>query len=243
MSNDTEFLARWSRRKHHAAIDKIRQSKSENTPDGVVTGTSPTSLAQGENRLPFNPASLPTIDSIGAESNIRAFLEAGVPDDLARAALRRVWSLDHSIRDFVGLSENSWDFNAPGAMAGFGPIDGEEVGRLLTRLLGEPDPIADAVHRPVVSPLAEDSQKPAGESDPVEYQATNAESVAPVSAKGQQLDFDEIDVAGDVAQQGKATAPQPELAPSECLSPVLRRGHGGASPQLRYGRNGTDNSE
>ena len=243
MSNDTDFLARWSRRKHHAAIDKIRQSKSENTPDDIVTGTSPTSLARGENRLPFDPASLPTIDSIGAESNIRAFLEAGVPDDLARAALRRVWSLDHTIRDFVGLSENSWDFNAPGAMAGFGPIDGEEVGRLLTRLLGEPDAIAAAVHPPVISPLAEDSQKPAGESDPVEYQATNAESVALVSAKGQQLDFDEIDVAGDVAQQGRATAPQSELTPSKCLSPILRGGHGGALPQVRYVRKETDDSE
>ena len=242
MSNDTDFLARWSRRKHHAAIDKIRQSKSENTPDDIVTGTSPTSLAQGENRLPFDPASLPTIESIGAESNISAFLEAGVPGDLARAALRRVWSLDPAIRDFVGLSENSWDFNAPGAMAGFGPIDGQEVGRLLTRLLREPDPIA-AVHPPVISPLAEDSQKPAGEFDPVEYQATNAESVAPVSAKGQQLDFDEIDVAGDVAQQGRATAPQSELTPSKCLSPILPGGHGGALPQLRYGRKETDDSE
>jgi hypothetical protein len=193
MSNDTDFLARWSRRKHHAAIDKIGQSKSENTPDDIVSETS-AALAQGENRLPFDPASLPTIESIGAESNISAFLEAGVPGDLARAALRRAWSLDPAIRDFVGLSENSWDFNAPGAMAGFGPIDGEEVGRLLTRLLGEPDTIAAAVHPPVISPLAEDSQKPAGESDPVEYQATNAESVALVSAKGQQLDFDEIDV-------------------------------------------------
>ena len=138
MSNDTDFLARWSRRKHHAATDKIRQSKSESTPDDIVSETS-AALAQGENRLPFDPASLPTIESIGAESDIRAFLEAGVPDDLARAALRRVWSLDPAIRDFVGLSENSWDFNAPGAMPGFGPIDGEEVGRLLTRLLGEPD--------------------------------------------------------------------------------------------------------
>jgi hypothetical protein len=241
MSNDTDFLARWSRRKHHAATDKIRQSKSENTPDDIVSGTSPTSLAQGENRLPFDPASLPTIESIGAESNISAFLEAGVPGDLARAALRRVWSSDPAIRDFVGLSENSWDFNVPGAMPGFGPIDGEEVGRLLTRLLEEPDTIAAAVHPPVISPLAEDSQKPAGESDPVENQATNAESVALVSAKGQL--FDEIDVAGDVTQQGRATAPQSELTPSECLSPILRRGHGGASPQLRYGRNGTDNSE
>ena len=149
---------------------------------------------------------------------------------MARAALRRVWSSDPAIRDFVGLSENSWDFNAPGAMAGFGPIDGEEVGRLLTRLLEEPDTIAAAVHPPVISPLAEDSQKPAGESDPVEYQATNAESVALVSAKGQQLDFDEIDVAGDAAQQDRPTAPQSELTRSECLSPILRGGHGRQLP-------------
>ena len=148
---------------------------------------------------------MPTIEFVGAETNIRAFLEAGVPGDLARAALRRVWSLDPAIRDFVGLSENSWDFNAPGAMAGFGPIDGEEVGRLLTRLLGEPDTIAAAVHPPVISPLAEASQKPAGEFDSVENQATNAES----GARGQQLDVNQIDIAGDLTQQGRATPPNP----------------------------------
>ena len=235
MSSETDFLARWSRRKHQAATDEIRQSKSVGAPDDIVSGAL-APVAQGESRPPFDPASLPTIDSIGADTSIRAFLEAGVPGDLARAALRRVWSSDPAIRDFVGLSENSWDFNASGAMAGFGPIDGEEVGRLLTRLLGEPDTIAAEAHLHV-----EDSQKPAGEPDPVKNQATNAESVALVSAKGQL--FDEIDVAGDVMQQGRATAPQSELTPSECLSPILRRGHGGASPQLRYGRNGTDNSE
>ena len=100
-------------------------------------------MHQVENRLPFDPASLPTIESIGAEFNIRAFLEAGVPDYLARAALRRAWSLDPAICDFVGLSENSWDFNGSGTIAGFGPIDGEAVRRLLTRLVGGPD---TAVH-------------------------------------------------------------------------------------------------
>ena len=223
MSNDTDFLARWSRRKHHAATDRIRQSKSESTPDDIVSETS-AALAQGENRLPFDPASLPTIESISAESSIRAFLEAGVPVDLARAALRRVWLLDPAIRDFVGLSENSWDFNAPGTMAGFGPIDGKEVERLLTQLLGEPDTIATVVHPSVTSPLAENSQ-PADEPDPV-----NAESMA--SAKGQKLDFGEIDVASDVTQQGGAAPPQSELASPGCPSPSLPRGHGGASPQL-----------
>ena len=242
MTNDAEFLARWSRRKHDAAADKIKQAKRIETSKSVAS-SDPDSLEADENLLPFDPTSLPAIESIGVESNIRAFLDAGVPGDLARAALRRVWSLDPAIRDFVGLSENSWDFNAPGAMAGFGPIDGEKAGQLLTRLLEEPDTIAAAVHPPVISPRAEDSQKPAGESDPVEYQATDTESVALVSAKGQMLDLDKIDVAGDAAQQGRATAPQSELTPSGCLSPISRRSHGGASPQLRHVRMETDDRE
>ena len=60
-------------------------------------------------------AGLPPIGSIGAASDIRSFLEPGVPQDLARAALRRAWTVDPAIRDFVGLSENSWDLNASGA--------------------------------------------------------------------------------------------------------------------------------
>jgi hypothetical protein len=94
------------------------------------------------------------------------------------------------------------------------------------------------VHPPVISPLAEDSQKLAGEFDPVENQATNAES----GARGQQLDIDEIDIARDVAQQGRATAPQSELTPPECLSLALRQRHSGALPQLPS-RKRADNSE
>ena len=233
MSNDADFLARWSRRKHDAATDKIKQAKQIETSTSATSETDPASLESEENILPFDPASLPTIESVGAESNIRAFLETGVPDDLTRAALRRVWSLDPAIRDFVGLSENSWDFNAPGAMAGFGPIDGEEVGRLLTRLLGEPDTKAAALHPPVISPPADDSRKVADVSDPVEHQATSAELTALLSAKAQPSDFKEVDVARCVTKYGRAVALQSEFTTSVDPSPTLRRGHGGALPQLR----------
>lgn len=231
-----KVFVRWSRRKRHADIDKNTHSKSEHSPDIVSEASA--APAPDETRLAFDVASLPTLESIGAESDIRAFLEAGVPGDLVRSALRRAWSSDPAIRDFVGLSENSGDFNAPGAMAGFGPIEREEVGRLLTRLFGEPDTIAAAVHPPVISPGTEGSQKPAGESDPVEYQSADAES----AASSQQLDVDKTRVASEVAQQGGATASQSGLDRSECLSPVLRsRGHGGALPRLLSGK-GADNA-
>ena len=72
------------------------------------------------NSQPFDLASLPPIDSIGANTDIAAFLRPGVPMELTRAALRRAWTSDPAIRDFVGLVENGWDFNNPDAVSGFG---------------------------------------------------------------------------------------------------------------------------
>jgi hypothetical protein len=41
------------------------------------------------------------------------------PADLTRATLRRAWSADPAMRGFIGLSENSWDFNATDGVPGF----------------------------------------------------------------------------------------------------------------------------
>ena len=148
MSGDNTFLARWSRRKRAAAPDARERPKPENAGGGAASRASAAALSPGEAQPLYDPTSLPPIESIVAGSDISAFLAAGVPADLTRVALRRVWSSDPMIRDFVGLSENSWDFNAPGAMPGFGPIDKNEVARLVTRLLGEPDGTAVAAHPP-----------------------------------------------------------------------------------------------
>ncbi|WFU23700.1 DUF3306 domain-containing protein [Bradyrhizobium sp. CB1717] len=244
MSNDQNFLARWSRRKRGVASDQGKQSKQIDFSDDVTPEAASASVASGENRLPFDPASLPAIQSIGVESDIRAFLEARVPDDMARAALRRVWSLDPAIRDFVGLSENSWDFNAPGAIAGFGPIDGKDVGRLLSRLLEEPDTNIVSVHPPVISASTDDLPESADVSSPAgRHATTNAEALASVSPKAQASDFEEIDVSNEPARPGRDVAPKAELSPSEGLSQISRRGHGGALPQLRKKRTDTLDSE
>jgi Protein of unknown function (DUF3306) len=80
-----------------------------------------------------NAANLPPIESIGAGSDIRPFLAPDVPADLTRAALRRAWSTDPAIRDFIGLSENSGDFNAQDGVPGFGSL----IRQLLARTTGE----------------------------------------------------------------------------------------------------------
>jgi hypothetical protein len=81
----------------------------------------------------FDAPSLPPIESIGPSSDIRPFLASGVPVDLTRAALRRAWSADPAIRDFIGLSENSWDFNGPDGVPGFDSLTTDGPGRLPAR--------------------------------------------------------------------------------------------------------------
>ena len=41
------------------------------------------------------------------------------------------------IRDFVGLADYDWDFNTPGAIAGFGPLEmSDEVRRQVVQMIG-----------------------------------------------------------------------------------------------------------
>jgi len=79
------------------------------------------------------PASQPPIESIGPGSEIRPFLAPGVPQDAAREALRRAWVADPAIRTYMGPSENSWDFNAPDGVPGFGSPITTEADRVLTK--------------------------------------------------------------------------------------------------------------
>ena len=135
--SDEEFLARWSRRKREAetAVDTppTRPSEARNPEQS--------SVAEIPADAEVDLSSLPPIESITGTTDITAFLHKGIPAELSRAALRRAWSADPAIRDFVGLVENGWDFNDPNAMPGFGPITPSEVARLAGQMLGQlPDP-------------------------------------------------------------------------------------------------------
>jgi hypothetical protein len=189
MSEPENFVARWSRRKREAAQDADATKSSPAAPPDADSppatndaGKSErTSAERGElPELPFDLASLPPVESITAESDIRAFLAPGVPPELARAALRRVWTADPAIRDFVGLAENAWDFNAPGSMAGFGSLEMTEelrgqVMRMVGRSLDETADLASA-------PPAAQGPAPAP-SSPTESDATVPET-GPNEAKG-----------------------------------------------------------
>jgi hypothetical protein len=114
----------------------------------------------------FDPASLPPIESITAETDISGFLAAGVPSDLTRAALRRTWTSDPKIRGFVGLADYDWDFNVAGSMAGFGPLDIASDVRTVGEGIAEPDRTgAEASDLLDPAATAPKTQRIAGESD------------------------------------------------------------------------------
>jgi hypothetical protein len=152
---EDDFLKRWSRRKRDAA-DVAKPT----APETEVADAKPASEeivareAVPDAQPEFDVASLPPIDSITAVSDITAFLRAGVPAELTRAALRRVWTADPAIRNFVGLAENAWDFTDPNAMPGFGPLEStDEVRRMIAKVI---DGIGQAV-RPAEAEVAQNS--------------------------------------------------------------------------------------
>ncbi len=192
---EDDFLKRWSRRKREVA--EAEKPKAE-TAD-VVSGPANNGIPE-KPPAEFDPATLPPVESITAISDITAFLRAGVPPELTRAALRRVWVADPAIRDFVGLAENAWDFTDPNAMPGFGPLEStDEVRRMIARIV---DSIGEAARPEVAEAPAPGMEVP---------EKSNASNV--VGAAGQE------DVAlNDIASEVDHTA---ELAAENLGNQVL----------------------
>jgi hypothetical protein len=197
MTEPDNFLQRWSKRKlakdDEAAPEGEERSQQSEKQNEEQPAAQEQDVATGDK--PFDLASLPSIESIDANTDVTVFLRPGVPPELSRAALRRAWSTDPAIRDFVGLVENGWDFNDPNAMPGFGTITPGEVARLAAQLFGElpaagSDAALDAAKNPALTasegpkattalPASADASAPdAAPSEPPEAQR-NVTNVAP----------------------------------------------------------------
>lgn len=137
------IFARWSRRKQavrdsetpppdeeeHASASAVAEADAEPVDQQLAT-------AEPDAAEPAEP--LPRLEDLTGESDLSAFLRKGVPKALKSAAMRKMWSLDPAIRDYIGPSEYAWDFNQPGSMAGFGPLDdaSESIADFLSTMSG-----------------------------------------------------------------------------------------------------------
>ncbi len=127
MSTDENFLARWSARKREALKPPADPAPETAPAEGEV---------EGELDLSF----LPALEDLTPEADISLFLRKGVPENLRNAALRRMWALDPSVRDYVGDAlDYAWDWNAPGGVPGGGDLGlGVNVGEMVAQIFGDP---------------------------------------------------------------------------------------------------------
>jgi hypothetical protein len=150
MTAPENFVSRWARLKSESNTEPKTELVGNGSQLEAVASAGPeTSSVQQPSEMadePFDPASLPSIETITVDTDIRGFLQSRVPDVLTRAALRRAWASDPAIRDFIGIAENQWDFNDPTAMPGFGPLrDTDNVQALLAQALDGGDKLADLI--------------------------------------------------------------------------------------------------
>lgn len=240
MSEDRNFLSRWSRKKREAEelppqaaapAAKDAEPKESTAVAPPADDTKALSTEAGEPK--FDLASLPSIESIGADTDIRQFLRAGVPAELTRAALRRAWSSDPAIRDYIGLSENSWNFNEPGAMYGFDHSDpGVDVKRLAEEMFGTKGDPGGKKSAEAVSPSTgeqpagppKEAERPESVAEPLDHDVLNSrEAAAPASS-------DRVPEQGLLAPQKEAPiAPQHGREQDAAQNPVRKR-HGRALP-------------
>jgi hypothetical protein len=240
MAETEDFLTRWSRRKRGAGVEADVDSGAggeERTGQQPVTADVQAQRAQQTNEpsdeskpeQAFDLSKLPSLDSIGPASDIRAFLQPGVPEVLSRAALRRAWSADPAIRDFIGLSENSWDFTASDGMHGFGALDPADAKRLISQLLGG----EDSKDQPVAA-ASTNSREGSGEpehenvhtGERIPAQTDVAAGPCSEETTGRTGDATEpANASADVAMQDDNDATQHETALP------LPRHHGSALPQ------------
>lgn len=225
MNDPDNFLSRWSRRKRGDDTGDPQPEKSgEQSSNQATLPREKTGQAVAKDEVAASPppefdvASLPPIESIGAGTDISAFMQTGVPSALRHAALRRAWSTDPAIRDFMGPTENYWDAAGPdGMIPGFGELDpGLDVKRMVAELFGE-------------TPQDRPQPEPDESTSPPEYSAENSEG------RDNEL-RDEGDEAVKPASQQSTPhrtengATQKRSPPGQSLRKMTRR-HGGAMPE------------
>ncbi len=218
MSDPRSLLERWARLKNATRASRLGQGRKEQP-------VADSSVPKAEQT--FDPEKLPPIETINAATELRAFLGEGVPAELALAALRRGWSADPAIRDFVGLSENSWNFNDPGAMSGFGTLKAEDIRWLAAQIVEQPEAIGAATGDQAYATSAT-VRADASPGEPVEPESIpeGASSVDPKSAQEAEACFKSSDPIVTSRPARSSTGQHADDRPS--LRP---RRHGGAVPR------------
>ncbi|MGL5446253.1 MAG: DUF3306 domain-containing protein [Rhabdaerophilum sp.] len=211
------FLTRWSRRKRELA-DEVQSVP----PPQPATGLVPEAVEED-----FDLSLLPDVETITAESDITLFFKKGVPEALKNAAMRKMWTADVSIRDFVAPADFQWDFNAPNGVPGFGPLEADfDLEAMLRQAIGEKAPESAAgvetappdTQVPELGPPASDPESPP--MTPVEDDTNSAEAASVCAQR-------RISVSQNLSSENANSTSETVF---DAELPVPARKHGGALP-------------
>ena len=159
------FLRRWARL-------KTEQAKPKPAPEQEPRPGVPEPAVEPEEQQAAIE-DLPPIDELTAESDFTPFLRVGVPEELKRQALRKLWRTDPVFANLDGLVEYGEDFGA--AFRNPGPVATLfQIGR------GMPGP-DDAEEQPKASEPKPDQVGAASEGDSAPAKPDAALEAAPVA--------------------------------------------------------------
>lgn len=239
--DEEPFLSRWSRMKRragstsepapaNAAEPAGPPQRPITSPDQETVTLEPATADQADAQPPLDLEKLPRVEELTAESDIAAFLDSRVPAALRNAALARIWTLDPTIRDFIEVAENQWNWNVPGgapfyemieegSMSSFSFADATSA---ISRTLATPDDPASPDVPPAEESIEISDQR---KVDPVAEILVAPQDTAPTSLPSSLGSSEALPVASQ-----RVTAPDVELIATQQNSLVPRRRHGGALP-------------
>jgi hypothetical protein len=132
MSRSESFLGRWSRLKGEARRESTETPQaSETAPDAAasagrsearpdepgIAATHDARPKEGSDRdrtEPIDPDSLPPVESLTYDSDYTVFLREGVPPEIRKQALQRLWRSDPVLANLDGLLEYGEDYSGIG---------------------------------------------------------------------------------------------------------------------------------
>ncbi|CAA2103376.1 hypothetical protein MBUL_02163 [Methylobacterium bullatum] len=215
-----DFFSRWSKRKR-TIVRQIAPARdlTGSQVDGSERVSRPEELAEGETLPPEELAKLPSLDSLTAETDLTQFLRAGVPMVMRKAALRRMWSLDTNIRDYVSEArEYAYDWNAVGGVPGNGPLLPTDDIKAMLRDIFDGTPVEETEPEPTTA-----------EANVIDRD-DRVERVTPAKAEADiaHAETEKPLVASQNEQLGPSALP-PTPGPVDTATPKPRR-HGRAVP-------------
>ena len=238
---EDNFLARWSRRKQAVKALEPAEHRPENGSQCIPLDAEPETRPGSAEEHPVVPSGgprshpgsapegetegpepLPRIEDLTAESDMSVFLQAGVPQALKMAALRRAWSLDPAIRDYVGPAEYAHDFNNPATIPGFGSgpgWDASTAAEYAQKIVN-----SSGVERPENTLRTADGHSAQLARQSVRLDAEGGS--APVQDRGDPAQLAEAPASAAPGEIGEQAAERPEEA---AAGPSPR--HGGAMPR------------